>query len=245
MPPLASSNRPMRRAAAPVKAPFSWPKSSLSTRPGGKAAQLILISGLSLRLLAEWMARAISLAGAGLAGDQHGGVRGGDAADLVEHALEGGALADEFLEIAGRFEFVLQVEVLLLQAGSFGLGEDAIGDVHPDRAAGPHLAVGPADRSHPQADPQRPAVLPAHLHFQPGQFLARQEPVEGFGVPRFSGRGVGEELGDWKALQFFRGKTDQLRRPAVGAENPAVNADGQIADRRFFVKIAKAPLTGA
>ena len=60
MPPLASSKRPLRRATAPVKAPFSWPKSSLSTRPGGKAAQLILISGLSLRLLAEWMARAIS-----------------------------------------------------------------------------------------------------------------------------------------------------------------------------------------
>ena len=60
VPPSASSNRPVRRAIAPVNAPFSWPKSSLSTSPAGSAAQLILISGLSRRWLAEWMARAIS-----------------------------------------------------------------------------------------------------------------------------------------------------------------------------------------
>ena len=60
MPPSASSNRPVCRAIAPVNAPFSWPNSSLSTSPAGRAAQLILISGLSRRWLAEWIARAIS-----------------------------------------------------------------------------------------------------------------------------------------------------------------------------------------
>ena len=45
---------------APVKAPFSWPNSSLSTSPAGRAAQLTLISGLAARRLWEWIARAIS-----------------------------------------------------------------------------------------------------------------------------------------------------------------------------------------
>ena len=40
--------------------PFSWPKSSLSTRPVGRALQLTLMNGLSARLLVEWTARAIS-----------------------------------------------------------------------------------------------------------------------------------------------------------------------------------------
>jgi hypothetical protein len=44
----------------PGEGPFSWPNSSLSTRPAGRAAQLTLISGLSRRRLFEWTARAIS-----------------------------------------------------------------------------------------------------------------------------------------------------------------------------------------
>ena len=39
MPSRASSKRPMRRPAAPVKEPRSWPNSSLSTRLGDSAAQ--------------------------------------------------------------------------------------------------------------------------------------------------------------------------------------------------------------
>src|SRR5262249_14873575 len=41
------------------KGTFSWPNSSLSTSPAGRAAQLILISGLSFRRLLEWIARAM------------------------------------------------------------------------------------------------------------------------------------------------------------------------------------------
>ena len=45
VPPSASSNRPFLVAVAPVKAPFSWPKSSLSRSVWGRAAQLILMNG--------------------------------------------------------------------------------------------------------------------------------------------------------------------------------------------------------
>ena len=40
VPPSHCSNLPMRRRSAPVKAPFSWPNSSLSSRVSGMAAQL-------------------------------------------------------------------------------------------------------------------------------------------------------------------------------------------------------------
>ena len=45
----ASSNRPSRRSAAPVKAPFSWPNSSLSSSVSGSAAQLTAMNGLPRR----------------------------------------------------------------------------------------------------------------------------------------------------------------------------------------------------
>ena len=60
VPPVASSNRPTLRLTAPVNAPFSWPKSSLSTRPAEIAPQLTVTIGRSLRALRLWIARAIS-----------------------------------------------------------------------------------------------------------------------------------------------------------------------------------------
>ena len=45
----ASSKQPVRRSSAPVKAPFSWPKISLSIRVSGMAAQLMATNGLRLR----------------------------------------------------------------------------------------------------------------------------------------------------------------------------------------------------
>jgi hypothetical protein len=47
-------------ADGPVKEPFSWPKSSLSMRFSGRAAQFNAMKGLDLRGLAWWMARATS-----------------------------------------------------------------------------------------------------------------------------------------------------------------------------------------
>ena len=45
VPPSASSNRPSLRCSAPVNAPFSWPKSSLSTSAGGIAPQFTFTNG--------------------------------------------------------------------------------------------------------------------------------------------------------------------------------------------------------
>ncbi len=60
MPPAAASKRPSRRAAAPVNAPFSWPKSSLSTSVAGSAAMLTATKGAPLRAPCSWMERATS-----------------------------------------------------------------------------------------------------------------------------------------------------------------------------------------
>jgi hypothetical protein len=44
----------MRRATAPVKAPFSWPNSSDSSRCSGIAAQLIEMNGRLARFERKW-----------------------------------------------------------------------------------------------------------------------------------------------------------------------------------------------
>ena len=54
------SIRPRRCAWAPVKAPFSWPNSSLSSSASGIAPQLIGTKGPSARALSRWIARAAS-----------------------------------------------------------------------------------------------------------------------------------------------------------------------------------------
>ena len=51
VPPSASSKRPIRFSVAPVNAPFSWPKSSLSRTPSPKALQLTATNGRPTRSL--------------------------------------------------------------------------------------------------------------------------------------------------------------------------------------------------
>ncbi len=60
VPPSASSKRPRRRWTAPVKAPFSCPKSSLSTSEGVRAAQLTRTRGPDRRDPSSCSARATS-----------------------------------------------------------------------------------------------------------------------------------------------------------------------------------------
>ena len=60
MPRSASSKQPCRRSDAPVNAPFSWPKISLSRRVSGIAAQLIPMKGKVARGLSWWMVCATS-----------------------------------------------------------------------------------------------------------------------------------------------------------------------------------------
>ena len=83
MPVSACSNLPIRVVAAPVNAPRSWPKSSLSSSSAGSAAQLTLTNGRLRRVERWWMARDDQLlADAALAADQHGDVAVGD---LLDH----------------------------------------------------------------------------------------------------------------------------------------------------------------
>ena len=60
VPPEAISNRPLRSDSAPVKAPFSCPKSSLSRRVGERAAQLTATNGALARVLNRCIAFATS-----------------------------------------------------------------------------------------------------------------------------------------------------------------------------------------
>ena len=103
VPPLPCSNLPMRRRSAPVKAPFSWPNSSLSSSVSGMAAQLRARNGaLALRaVLVDGPGHQL-LAGAALAGDQHRDVLGGDAADGLVDLLHGRAAADDGFARLGR-----------------------------------------------------------------------------------------------------------------------------------------------
>ncbi len=58
VPPSASTKRPGWSATAPVKAPFTWPKSSLSSSVSVRAPQSCTTRGMSLRPLSRWMTRA-------------------------------------------------------------------------------------------------------------------------------------------------------------------------------------------
>ena len=60
MPLSASSKRPISCEIAPVNAPFSWPKSSFSSRSSGMAAQFSFTNGRPHRELRSWIACAIS-----------------------------------------------------------------------------------------------------------------------------------------------------------------------------------------
>jgi hypothetical protein len=59
VPPSADSKRPIRRSVAPVNEPFSWPKSSLSSRLSESAAQWTAMKGPLERGLDWWIAWAI------------------------------------------------------------------------------------------------------------------------------------------------------------------------------------------
>ena len=56
MPPAASSKRPARSRTAPVKAPRTWPKSSLSRSSPGRAPQFTATKGPARRGERAWIA---------------------------------------------------------------------------------------------------------------------------------------------------------------------------------------------
>jgi len=89
------------------------------------------------------------LASSGLAGNEHGSIGGGDAADVVERFPEPGALANDLPEVMCRFDLFLEVKVLLLETGPFSLSQHAGGDVDPDGTTGDDLAALSAYGLHP------------------------------------------------------------------------------------------------
>jgi hypothetical protein len=60
VPPEAFTSKPTRGALAPVKAPRTWPNSSLSSRLAGTALQLMATKGPLRRGLPAWSALATS-----------------------------------------------------------------------------------------------------------------------------------------------------------------------------------------
>ena len=104
-------------ACAPVNAPFSWPKSSLSMSVGASAAQFTLTSGAcATRAQLVERAREELLAGSGLAEQEHGRRRRRDALELAERASERGALADDARRPRTASKLLFQVRVLGLEA---------------------------------------------------------------------------------------------------------------------------------
>ena len=115
MPRSASSKQPARRSVAPVKAPFSWPKISLSSSVSGIAAQLSATNGCddARAQLVDGL-RDQLLAGARLAEDQH---RGRRRRRLLQHLIERAhrrAVADDPAEAAAIVELPPQRLVLAL-----------------------------------------------------------------------------------------------------------------------------------
>ncbi len=124
----------MRRSVAPVKAPFSWPKSSLSMRPLGSAAQLTLTSGRSLRGLRAWIARATSSLPVPVSPRISTVASVGATSSTFSRASrERAALPDDLLEVVDGLDLVLEVVVLAVQLAQLFLRALALLDVAQDQ----------------------------------------------------------------------------------------------------------------
>ena len=143
VPPSAISNLPSCCRTAPVKAPFSWPKSVLSTSSDGTAARLTGMNGaVGVRRLVVQAPRDHLLAGAALALHQHRGVELGDLAhqvhDVAHHrARAGDEVADAVLVgDLRRQRLDLAAEVLLLAGVAHQRAQRVVLEVLGDEVVG-------------------------------------------------------------------------------------------------------------
>jgi len=120
VPAPACTNRPARERFASVKAPRTWPNSSLSRSGAGIAAQLTATNGWSRRgeEVMERLGNEL-LARSRLAGHEHRGIAIGDAADHLDRLADRGARAcdavDRHIAVGGGAEaldLALEREVL-------------------------------------------------------------------------------------------------------------------------------------
>jgi hypothetical protein len=104
--PSASSKRPIWRSKAPVKAPFSWPNSTDSTRFSGIAPQLTVIIGFLPRGEAVWIAWAITSLPVPLSPSIRTETRARAALAAIARAeRNSGAGADDLVEASGLVIF--------------------------------------------------------------------------------------------------------------------------------------------
>ena len=105
VPSSASSKSPFLVAAAPVKAPFSYPNNSLSIRVSGKAAQLNINEGFGgSRTSPMNQGGGGRFSGSGLTDNQYHVAGAGGAADVFVELYHCGADADHLLIGGGRFD---------------------------------------------------------------------------------------------------------------------------------------------
>ena len=133
---------------APVKAPFSWPNSSLSIRFSGMAAQLMADEGLvpSPAQVVQG-ARQQLLAGAALAQDQDAHVRGGDLLDKAADLEHFGCARDHAVQrhMAPR---LYELPVLVLELGQIeGAAQDQAQLARIDRLL-VEVVCASGDRTH-------------------------------------------------------------------------------------------------
>src|SRR5258708_37793895 len=95
VPRSAASKRPTLRATAPVKAPLSWPKSSLSSNPRGIAAQFSFTKGRSACAVLVNRAGDEFLPRAGFPFNQSSRIRRRDCANEVQYLSESLACSDD------------------------------------------------------------------------------------------------------------------------------------------------------
>ena len=132
---------------APVNAPFSWPKSSLSSKPGGDGGAVQLDEGaLAARAQAVNGARQQLLAGSGFALDEHGGVGGRHGLNLAQHVAQAGAFAHDVfkavLEVDFIFEILLFLGEAIAQFGDLFKGQRVVdGHGHLAGYLGQHFGV--------------------------------------------------------------------------------------------------------
>ena len=179
VPLFADSMRPMRRSIAPVKAPFSWPKSSLSIRSLEIAPQFTAMKGPAQRGERSWIARATSSLPVPLSpGHEHRRLGAGDALDGAEDVPHGGAPAHHAPELLSLLDLVAQaldlaLEVVLLDQvadlDAERLELEGLG--HEIRGAVLHRLDGGGDRIRRRQDDDRRA------HTALRQLLEQIEPA--------------------------------------------------------------------
>ena len=112
VPPLACSNHPLRSRSAPVKAPLTWPNSSLSRMFSLRAAQLSGTNGLYRRGLLLWIALATSSLPVPLSPVIRTVADGrGDLAEPGDHRVHQRRVADHPLEAEPLVELLLELDV--------------------------------------------------------------------------------------------------------------------------------------